>query len=62
MSEMRLMTDVAQLRRAFKSHEITKIVWICSEKNSADALTRLNGNEVLFTTLHTRHTQPFVEA
>ena len=44
---MRLMTGIAEIRRAYKADEITKVAWITSANNPADGLTLSEYNEVL---------------
>ena len=41
------MTEVAEIRRAYKADEITNVAWITSANNPADGLTRSEYNKVL---------------
>lgn len=56
--ELRLMTDIAELRRAYKSDEIKNVAWLRSDQNPADGLTRKKASQILtqaFTTGYMRH-------
>lgn len=47
LRELRLMNEIADIRRAYRQNEITNIAWIRSENNIADNLTRHVGNDLL---------------
>lgn len=47
LKELRLMNDIADIRRAYKDNEITNVAWVRSEDNVADNLTRFKGNNIL---------------
>lgn len=53
LREIRLMQEIADIRRAYRQNEITNIAWIRSEQNIADNLTRLRGNAILARTMET---------
>lgn len=46
LRELRLMNEIADIRRAYRQSEITNVAWIRSEQNTADNLTRHNGNDI----------------
>lgn len=46
------MNNISKIRRAYKGNEIDNVDWIGSEQNIADHLTRLAGNGILLTKLH----------
>lgn len=45
------MNDISEIRRAYKSNEITNVAWIKSAQNIADNLTRFHGNDILVNTM-----------
>lgn len=51
LQELRLMNDISEIRRAYKSNEITNVAWIKSAQNIADNLTRFHGNDILVNTM-----------
>lgn len=53
LRELRLMTDIADIRRAYKHNEITNVAWVRSQQNIADNFTRRNGNNILIQTMRT---------
>ena len=51
--QMRLMNDIADVRRAYRPNEVENIAWIRSKHNIANNLTRRIGNPLLLGTLST---------
>jgi hypothetical protein len=51
--ERRLLLDIAAVRQAYQAKEISNIGLIASKDNSADALTKENGNGALMRVLQT---------
>lgn len=47
LRELRLMNDIADIRRAYRVNEITNIGWARSKQNVADNFTRHVGNDIL---------------
>lgn len=47
LREVRLVKDIANIRRAYHEDEISSIEWIRSDSNIADNLTHKNGNHFL---------------
>jgi len=47
LRELRLMNEIADIRRAYRQNEITNIAWIRSERNIADNFTRHVGKDLL---------------
>ncbi|CDF35631.1 unnamed protein product [Chondrus crispus] len=47
LRELRLMNEIADIRRAYRVGEIDNVAWIRSKQNIADNLTRHNGNDIL---------------
>lgn len=41
-TEKRLLTDLQKMREAHEQREFTEVVWIASEQNPADAMTKEN--------------------
>ena len=48
LRELRLMNEIANIRRAYGQGEITNVAWIRSEQNVADNFTRHRGNNILW--------------
>lgn len=53
LKKLRLMNEIAYIRRAYRDNEITNVGWVRSEHNIADSLTRFESNETLRTAMQT---------
>lgn len=53
LRELRLMNDIADIRRAYRVNEITNIAWVRSAQNIADNFTRHVGNDILVNAMQT---------
>ena len=51
--EKRLIVDLIYLHQAYKQREITKVKWINSEDNPADAITKAKPCQALKTLIDT---------
>lgn len=53
LRELRLMNEIADIRRAYRRGDFTNVAWIHSAQNIADNMTKHEGNTILADTMAT---------
>ena len=53
LSELRLMNDIAEIRRAYRAREIHNVGWLRSEYNYADPFTRFGKRSMILDAMKT---------